>query len=286
MTTNGPRPGASGAVGDAYASREAAEAWRTRTADRDRVLGPATALMLDLAGVQVGSRVLDVGAGTGDETLLAARRVGPTGHVLATDMHASMLEVAAAAAVRAGLGNVETRAMDAQRLELAPDSFDAAISRLTLILLPDPRAALVGIRRALTPGGKLAAIVYSAPERNPLSWIPLTIARQRGLLPAFVPDRPGMFALGAPGVFEAVLREAGFRDVAVRATATAQRYPSTAEAVRYLRESTPLLREPLAELTDAERGEVWSEVERELRRFAGGDGFEAPGEVLIGVGTK
>src|SRR5918997_4094877 len=108
MTTNGPRPGASGAVGDAYASRVVAQAWRTGTADRDRVLGPATALMLDLAGVQVGSRVLDVGAGTGDETLLAARRVGPTGHVLATDVHASMLQVAADAAVQAGLGNVET----------------------------------------------------------------------------------------------------------------------------------------------------------------------------------
>jgi SAM-dependent methyltransferase len=286
MTTNGSEIGTSGTVGDVYASREVAEAWRSGAVDRDRHLGPSTELMLDLAGVRVGSRVLDIGAGTGDQTLLAAQRVGPTGYVLATDVHASMLEIAADCARQTGLGNVETRVMDAQRLELEPASFDAAISRLTIMLLPDPRAALVGIRGILKPDGKLAAIVYSAPERNPLSWIPLTIARRRGFLPPFDPHRPGMFALGAPGRFEALLQEAGFRGVTVRAVPAPRQFPSTVGAVRYVRESSPLLREPLANLTDAEREDVWAEVERELRQFERGAGFEAPGEVLIGVGAR
>jgi hypothetical protein len=134
----------------------------------------------------------------------------------------------------------------------------------------------------LVPGGAITAIEvdYSTCRAEP------STSAFEALVTAMV---RGMAASGWSDAGTRVadwLREAGFRDVAVRATAIAQRYPSTAEAVRYLRESTPLLREPLAELTDAERGEVWSEVERELRRFAGGDGFEAPGEVLIGVGTK
>jgi ubiquinone/menaquinone biosynthesis C-methylase UbiE len=49
--------------------------------------------MLDVAGVQLGGRVLDVAAGTGDSTLMAARRVGPLGYVLAADVSASMLKL-------------------------------------------------------------------------------------------------------------------------------------------------------------------------------------------------
>ena len=86
-------------------------------------------MMLDLVMVAEGSRVLDVGAGTGDSTLATARRVGSRGRVLATDVSASMLEVAAELARQAGLNNVDTRVVDAQRLGLEPDSFDAAVSR-------------------------------------------------------------------------------------------------------------------------------------------------------------
>jgi ubiquinone/menaquinone biosynthesis C-methylase UbiE len=153
-----------------------AAAWRSGEDARNRALGPATRAMLDLAGVGAGQRVLDIGAGTGDQTILAARRVGPSGHVLATDVAASMLELAVDAVRRAGLANVETRAVDAQRLDLEPGTFDAAICRLTLMLLPDPPAALAGVRRALKPGGKLAAMVFSAPERNPFSWRALGVA--------------------------------------------------------------------------------------------------------------
>jgi ubiquinone/menaquinone biosynthesis C-methylase UbiE len=64
--------------------------------------------MLDGAGVRAGARVLDVAAGAGGQTLAAARRVGPAGHVLATDLSPAILEHAAAAARSAGLENVET----------------------------------------------------------------------------------------------------------------------------------------------------------------------------------
>ena len=67
--------------------------------------GPATEMMLDLAKVDAGSRVLDVGAGTGESTLVAAQRVGPNGRVLATDIAASVLEIDAASS-RAGIRTV------------------------------------------------------------------------------------------------------------------------------------------------------------------------------------
>jgi ubiquinone/menaquinone biosynthesis C-methylase UbiE len=107
--------------------------------------------------------VLDIAAGAGDQTVMAARRVGPTGYVLASDISASMVELAAAAARRAGLTNVGTRVMDAQRLEVDAESFDAVISRFGLMLIPDPHNALTEIRRVLRGGGKGDRVFNSGP---------------------------------------------------------------------------------------------------------------------------
>ena len=89
-----------------WESQEVAEQRNRGRARRAELQGPATETMLDLAEVRTGSRVLDVAAGTGDQTLIAAQRVGPTGYVLATDVSASMLKLAADAAREADLTNV------------------------------------------------------------------------------------------------------------------------------------------------------------------------------------
>jgi len=107
----------------------AAEAWNRWGPFIDQWLGTATETMLDLANVHAGSQVLDVAAGAGGQTLAAARRVGPSGHVLAIDISSNILEFAASNARAAGLSNVETRVLDGEDLEVAPESFDAVISR-------------------------------------------------------------------------------------------------------------------------------------------------------------
>src|SRR4051794_17717578 len=96
----------------------AGQVWQRGAAVRGQAFGSATELMLDLAGLTPGSRVLDVAAGTGEQTLVAARRVGPAGQVLATDISVGMLAIATEEAKKARLTNVETRVMDAQRLDL------------------------------------------------------------------------------------------------------------------------------------------------------------------------
>lgn len=274
------------AQGGAWGSREAAEAWRRGEASRARLLGDATELLLDLAGVRAGCRVLDVAAGTGDQTLTAARRAGPTGSVLATDIAADMLEILADAARQAGLTNVATRAMDAQDLDLAPDSFDAAVSRHGLMFIPDLQRALASIRRALKPGAPFAAMVWSTAERNPTFALPLVIARRHAGLPAPAPGEPGMFALGAPGALAGALCEAGFRDVTVRAVALLHEAPSAADYLQARKDAAGPLREALDRQGEADRERVWAEIERELRRFEGPAGFAVPGEVLVGAGTQ
>src|SRR5712692_2323040 len=144
----------------------AAEAWNRWESFIDQWLGAAMEIMLDLADVHAGSRVLDVVAGAGGQTLAAAKRVGPSGSVLATDISSNILDFAASNARAAGLSNVETRVLDGEDLEVASESFDAVISRVGLIYFPDQQKALGGMRRALKPGGRVAAIVYTTAENN------------------------------------------------------------------------------------------------------------------------
>lgn len=125
--------------------------------------------MLDLANLRPGNRVLDVAAGTGDQTLMAAQRVGPTGYVLATDISANMLNLASDAARESGLTNVETRVMDAENIDLDADSFDAVICRQGLMLVSNPHKALVGMRRVVKPKGKSCRACVVNGGEKPLS---------------------------------------------------------------------------------------------------------------------
>ena len=90
----------------------AAEPWHRWGATLEAWLGAATEAMLAMAGVAPSAQVLDVAAGAGGQTLAAARRVGPDGHVLATDISSNILAFAERSAREAGLRNVETRVLD------------------------------------------------------------------------------------------------------------------------------------------------------------------------------
>jgi hypothetical protein len=95
-----------------------------------------------------------------------------------------------------------------------------------------------------------------------------------------------LFALSGHGVLEDCYKKAGFRDVAVRAVPVRRHFPSLAEAIRAMKDSFPRLQPLMAKLSDADREQAWSEIEQQLTQFEGPNGFEAPGEWLIGVGTK
>ena len=266
--------------------KETADWWSAAQARRRQIYGAATEMMLDVAAVQPGSRVLDVAAGTGEQTLMAARRVGPTGYVVATDHSSSMLNVAAEAARKEGLKNVETRVMNAENLELDVDSFDAVICRQALMLFPNPAKGLTEMRRVLKPEGKVAVTVHSALEKNPYHGIVFAIVQRLGNIPPPSPGEPWMFALGDPGALEDLYRRTGFLNVSVHTVPVQRRFPSAADDIRRMRNGAGDMRELMKRLNETERERAWVEIEEQLRRFEGPNGLEVPGEVLIGVGTK
>jgi ubiquinone/menaquinone biosynthesis C-methylase UbiE len=218
---------------------------------------------------------------------MAARLVGRRGSVLATDIADRLLAYLNEAARSEGLTNVQTRLMDARLLELDPESFDAAICRLALMLIPQREKALAGIHRALKPGSRFSAIVLSTAEKEPHISESLAIARRHAGLPPAPFEDPGMFALGDPAVLRKVFEQAGFREVAVEIVPSAQRFPSLAAAMEQRRNSLPEMRPFLERMSEAEREAVWKEIETVIRRFEQSDGTViVPTERLVAVGTK
>lgn len=266
--------------------QDAAPAWHGWGPVIGDWLGAATELMLDLAGVTEGRVVLDVAAGAGEQSLRAAKRVGPGGRVVATDIAPNLLELAAKDARNAGL-TVDTRELDGEAIDTLPESsYDAVISRVGLIYFPDQGRALAGVRHVLKSGGRFATVTYSTPDRNEFFSIPIGIIRRRAQLPPPLAGQPGPFSLGSPGVLAASLESAGFRDVAVHTVPSPLRVPSAAECVRFERESFGALHQMMRGLSETEKAETWEEIEQALKGFEGHDGFVGPCEMLVGVGTS
>lgn len=260
--------------------QDAAQAWRRWDPVFDRWLGPATELMLDLAGVGEGTRVIDIAAGSGGQSIAAGRR-GAT--VLATDISSNILEEAARAARAAGLSTIATRVVDGEDLDVDAGTFDAAISRLGLMYMPDKQGALARAQRALRDGGRYAAIVFAEPERNAFFSVPIGIIRRRANLAPPGPGLPGPFSSTTLGD---QLHAAGFRDVVVHRVEAPLELTSAAECTRLERESFGALHQMLAGLTEEEREDAWREIESALGEFETAAGFSGPCELLVGVGTS
>lgn len=266
--------------------KEKADWWSAGQASRQETLGHATEMMLDMAGVRSGSRVLDVAAGTGESSLMAAHRVGPTGYVLGVDFSASMLNAAAEAARNEGINNVETRVMNAEALELDAESFDAVISRIALMLFPSPAKALTEMRRVVKSNGRVAAIVFSALENNPFHGIVYDTAFRIGNIPLPAAGEPWIYALGNQAALESVYSRAGFLNVSVQTVPIVRRFSSASDAIRRSRSGAGDVRQLINRLSEPSREVAWAEIEQQFKQFEGPNGLEVPGEVLIGVGTK
>ena len=266
--------------------QSAAEAWYKWSTTLNKWLGPATDKMLHMAGISHGHKVLDVAAGAGEQSISTAKLVGPNGYVLATDISPNILEYAKHVAEQGGFKNIEIAVMDGENLTLEDGSFDVVISRVGLIYFPDQQKALKEMLRVLKPRGKVAAIVYSTPDKNKFFSIPVSIIRNRAKLPPPLPGQPGPFSLGTDGVIESAFTKAGFINVRSEVVDSPLRLSSAKECVRFEMESFGALHQMLSSLSEDEKASVWEEIERELQAFEGDNGFTGPCEMIVAVGEK
>ncbi len=124
----------------------------------------------DMARVGAGSHVLDVATGTGDLAIELARRVSPTGEVIASDFSEGMLDRARAKSAAGGLEvNPRFEWADALDLPYPDDRFDAATVGFGARNFSDLTRGIAEMVRVVRPGGRVVVLEMTAPTRAPLS---------------------------------------------------------------------------------------------------------------------
>lgn len=238
--------------------------------------------ILELGEVQPGQRVLDVATGIGEPAVSAARRVGPSGHVTATDQSPQMLEIARERAAALGLQNIEFKEMDAETLELPAASFDAALCRFGLMFLPDLQAALNGMSRSLTPGGRMATAVWDVPPKTPIVSLAMGVMQRLFQPPPPPAGAPGPFALADTSVLEKGLADAGFTDIRTERMTLTIEFPSAQDYTEFIRDVVPPVRAMLASQPEEKQAEAWRAVAEAAGQFAGADGVvRMPNETIL-----
>ena len=118
-------------------------------------LAPYSEQLFREAGIGPGQRVLDLGSGVGDVTLLLAQLVGPSGEIVGIERDARSIARATARVSEAGLHNVSFVRCDVSQIP-GNKPFDAAVGRYILMFLPNPVAILRSLSQLVRPTGVLA----------------------------------------------------------------------------------------------------------------------------------
>ena len=256
------------------------ERWRARLAD---ALTPVREWLIGALGPRPGETVLELGAGTGETGFAAAAILGEDGRLISTDFAPEMVEVARRRGTELGLGNVDHRVIDAERIELDSGSVDGVLCQSTYMLVADPAAALAETRRVLRPSGRLALSVWGAPERNPWASIGGMVLVERGHLPRPKPEAPGVFSMGSVERTRALLDGAGFSSVRTEDVPVHFAFRDLDEYERWIIDVGGPFAMAVRGLHEDEREVLRARLREAFVPFAADGGYELPGVALCAV---
>ncbi len=189
------------------------DAMRTkRWPSREPFTAMAIPPLLEIAHLQPGMSVLDIGCGGGQMTKAVASVVGPTGRVVGADISEAMLELANSRREPSD-GNVSFVLADVQTDDISGAPFDAIVSQFGLMFFEDPIAAFTNLRKHLRAGGALSGAVWQDMENN-LSFMAHRLAA-RGFqreIPKQGPVPQGPFAFADQCYVDGLLVAAGFSE--------------------------------------------------------------------------
>ena len=192
-----------------------APAWAQHADYVDHTTAGITKALLELSVPQPGECVLEVACGPGGLGMAAAAMVGPTGHVVLSDVAAEMTEFAGRRVGEAGLINISARVRDIESIDEPDGAFDVVLCREGLMFALDPAQAAREIHRVIRPDGRLASAVWGPRARNPWLGIVLDCVSAQFGTPLPPPGMPGPFALEDTQRLTGILKRAGLADVTV-----------------------------------------------------------------------
>jgi ubiquinone/menaquinone biosynthesis C-methylase UbiE len=242
--------------------------------------------LVELAGIQPGHHVLDIATGIGEPAVTAARKVGPTGFVVATDLSPQMLALGRERAAELGLSNIEFREMDADVLDFPESRFDAVLSRWALMFLVNLPETLVRIRQMLVPGGRLAAAVLGARENIS---VVLTIDLIRGMLqtPPLPAGTPDPCRLADEKVTAQLFLQAGLTNVHTERLMIKFELPSAEAYAQWCAETQAPISALLASQPTEKQAEVMQAITQFTQQYAEAGGtVYMPFESVLIVGQK
>ncbi|HEX3563121.1 MAG TPA: methyltransferase domain-containing protein [Solirubrobacterales bacterium] len=267
---------------------DAAKGWKKWSDWLDGLDGYSIAVcerLVELAGVEPGSRVLDVACGYGEPALTAARKASPGGRVVATDISAEMLAYGRERAATAGLDNVEFIESDASALDFPADSFDAALSRWGIIFEPDGEAAAARVRGFLKPGSRMAISSWGAPDRVPMIARPMRTALERLDVPPPPQETPGPLSRPTPEAIGGLLEGGGFSDVEVEEVDLTFEWESPEEFSVYIQDIIAPIRKMVQAHPEDMQEEVWKAIADDVRDESDDGGtLRLVNQVLMAVG--
>jgi enediyne biosynthesis protein CalE5 len=250
-------------------------------------LQPVSERMMELADIQPGRRVLDVATGPGEPAVTAARRVGPSGHVIATDLAPQMIALGREWVAELGLQNIDFRQMDAEALDLPEQSFDVILSRFGLMYLPNPQVAVERMHKLLVPGGRLVAAVWGPPQKVPFARWPMEVAIRVLQVPAPPPQMPTPFSLADPQRLEQILTQAGFTAVHIEPMMLTLEWASVDDYIRFQQAILTQFNAMLAKYPAERQVEVWRAIAEAAGQSTTPDGrCSTENELLLAFGRR
>jgi SAM-dependent methyltransferase len=232
-----------------------------------------------------GDTVLELAAGPGETGFGAAALIGEQGRLISTDFSPGMVEVARCHGAEIGLQNVDYRVMDAEHIELDPNSVDGVLCRFGLMLMANPGMVLAEVRRVLRRGGRLALSVWGAVERNPWAGIGAGLLIQQGHMPAPEPGAPGPFSMGDQERLRELLEGTGFAPVHIEEVSVCFRFRSTNEFVSWASDTAGPFAKVILALSDGERDVLEAELRKAFRSFEAHGNYQLPGVSLCAVAS-
>ena len=263
----------------------AASGWQKHSELIDRSAGHISTRLVELAGVEPGSRVLDVAAGYGEPSLTAAKAAAPGGSVVATDISAGMLAFGRERAEAAGIENIEFVEAAMTDLDFPAGSFDAALSRWGIIFDPDGEGAAGIVRGFLKPGARFAISSWGPPEKVPFLAIPMGTALKALDVPPPPPGTPGPLSRPTPEALGGLLEGGGFSDVRVEEAEVTFQLDSPEQFSTFTREMAAPIRK-LIEENSSDPKETWGRITEAVRGISNEDGSVTfKNMVLLASGT-
>jgi ubiquinone/menaquinone biosynthesis C-methylase UbiE len=163
---------------------------------------------VDLAEIQPGDSVLDLGTKTGIAAFLAAERAGREGSVIGLDPAGALLDVARERSAGVGVDYIRWQEGESSPLTYADESFDAVLCLHALLDVPNPTAVLEEVRRVLVEEGRFVATLWGPRANNEWMAVLEDALRRHASQPLL-----GSLALTQPGNLESLLQTAGFVEI-------------------------------------------------------------------------